>query len=58
MAQGYRRGRITIRLHRLRGVRRTGTIHRMKSLIAIVVLAVVGAVIYKILTAEVPIDES
>jgi len=30
----------------------------MKSLIAIVVLAVVGAVIYKILTAEVPIDES
>jgi hypothetical protein len=30
----------------------------MKTLIAISVLAVVGAVIYKVLNAEVPIDES
>jgi hypothetical protein len=34
------------------------TIHRMKTLIAIAMLAVVGAVIYKVLNAEVPIDES
>jgi hypothetical protein len=30
----------------------------MKSLIAIAALAIIGAVVYKILTAEVPIDES
>ena len=30
----------------------------MKSLIAIVVLAVIAAVVYKVLTTEVPIDES
>jgi hypothetical protein len=30
----------------------------MKSLIAIVILAAIGAVIYKVLTTEVPIDES
>jgi hypothetical protein len=30
----------------------------MKSLIVIVVLAVIGAIVYKVLTTEVPIDES
>jgi hypothetical protein len=30
----------------------------MKSLIAIVVVAIVGVVVYKVLTAEVPIDGS
>jgi hypothetical protein len=34
------------------------TLRFMKSLIAIAALAVVGAVVYKILTTEVPIDES
>ena len=34
------------------------TIHRMKSLIAIVLAAVIGAIVYKVLTTEVPIDES
>jgi hypothetical protein len=30
----------------------------MKALIAIVLLAIIGAVVYKVLTTEVPIDES
>jgi hypothetical protein len=30
----------------------------MKSLIAIVLAAVIGAIVYKVLTTEVPIDES
>lgn len=34
------------------------TLHRMKSLIAIVLAAIIGAIVYKVLTTEVPIDES
>ena len=34
------------------------TLRFMKSLIAIAALAVIGAVVYKVLTTEVPIDES
>ena len=30
----------------------------MKKLIAVVIIVVIGAVIYKVLTTEIPIDES
>ena len=37
---------------------RAGTIGSMKKLIAVVIVLVIGAVIYKVLTTEIPIDES
>ena len=58
MAQGYRRVRPTV--YRPRGTGRHAPHYYslMKTLITIVVLAAIGAVVYKVLTAEVPIDES
>ena len=36
----------------------TGTIHAMKKLILLLVVVAIGAVVYKVLTTEVPIDEA
>jgi hypothetical protein len=44
-------------LHEGRSTHRSGTIGDMKKLLAILAIVAIGAVVYKVLTTEVPIDE-
>jgi hypothetical protein len=58
MEQGYRSRRSTLRQERRISGPSRAILHPMKSLITIAALAIIGAIVYKILSAEVPIDES